>query len=105
MRSAIVAISIVGLLASTASAAGIEDFTKACTSSSNLGPEICTCTGENAQKDLSGEGFDFLVATLAEDQATVDALRPKLGMQELMKASLYMTKGPAKCAAAAAPAE
>ncbi len=105
MRTAIAAISIVGLLASTAGAAGIEEFNKACTSSTNLGPEICACTGKNAQTDLSGDGFDFLVATLAGEQATVDALRRKLGMQELMKASLYMTKGPSKCAAAAAPAE
>lgn len=87
----------------TAFAADVDDFVAACTKSTNLTTELCRCTGENARKDLTADGFDYLVASLAGDQDTIDATRPKLGMEELMKSSLYMTKGTSKCAAQAAP--
>ena len=88
-----------------AAASDIDDFVKACNGATNLGEKVCRCTGENAQKDLSADGFDFLVASLAKDDATTSDLRGKLGMQDLMQASLYMTKGPARCAGAGAQAD
>lgn len=105
MRSLIFAAIALTFSPAASVAADLADFVTACTKSTNLGDAICRCTGENASKDLTSDGFDFLVATLAQDQATVDAVRPKLGIEETMKASLYMTKGPAKCAKAGAPKE
>ena len=86
-------------------ASDVEDFVKACNGATNLGEDVCRCTGENAQKDLSADGFDFLVASLAKDDATTSTLRGRLGMQDLMQASMYMTKGPARCAGAGAQAD
>jgi len=93
------------IAAPAAFAADVDAFVAACTSSSNLDEEKCRCTGDNARKDLTADGFDYLVALLNNDKATIDAKRPGLGMEEQMKATLYMTKGPAKCAAAAATKE
>jgi len=105
MRFFVTAALVLACSLAPAYSADVADFVTACTHSSNLDESMCNCVGENAKTDLGPEGFDYLVATLAKDKSTADALRPKLGMERLMKASLYMTKGPAKCAAAAAPKE
>lgn len=84
--------------ASTAWAGEVDDFVAACGKSTNLEPNICQCTGEKAKADLSADGYAFLVASLNEDTAKTEELRGKLPLPELMKASMFMTKGPAACA-------
>jgi hypothetical protein len=79
----------------------LAGFSKACVSSTNLSQAVCDCTAKKAQKELSPNGFDFVVASMGEDKDLTAELRGKLKMQEAMTAGTYMTRGPAACAGAA----
>ncbi len=84
--------------AGTASDPGIDRFVQACLASSNLPQPICECTAKKAKDQLSPNGFAFLTASLAKEDAKVDELRGKLSVQEAMAAGTFMARGPVDCA-------
>ncbi len=90
---------MVALLGFAQSAPGTEEgFTEACVASSNLEPLICACCARKARARLSPLAFQFLIATLQDNQAAVDELRPKLSVPESMQAGMFMVKTPGECA-------
>jgi hypothetical protein len=87
------------LLGITYPALGTEEkFTEACVASSNLEPHICACCAQKARARLSPLAFQFLIATLQDNQAAVDEMRPKLSVSESMQAGMFMVKTPGECA-------
>ena len=74
------------------------DFTKACTASSNLSAAICECSAAKARSELTPDGFSLLVATLEGNEPAAAKLRSKLPIDQVMKAGMFMTRGPAACA-------
>lgn len=89
--------------ADSAHVADVQAFTDACLETSNMSEQICRCAADKAKEDLSETGFNFLLATLQEDQARTEQLRGELSMQEAMQAGMFLTKVPAKCGAENAP--
>ena len=76
----------------------VEEFTKACIASSNLERAICECCGRKAKARLSPLAFEFLIATLQENETRIEELRPKLSVQEAMEAGMFMVGTPGECA-------
>jgi len=76
----------------------VEQFTEGCLTSSNLERPICECCGRKAKARLSPLAFEFLVATLQENKAKVEELRPKLSMDDAMQAGMFMVNTPSECA-------
>ena len=76
-----------------------QTFIAACLSSTNMGQALCTCVAEKAESELSRNGYDFLVATLRDDDAAADRLRSQLTIQEATEAATFLTRGPRDCAA------
>ena len=83
--------------------ADAEDFVQACLSSSNLAQPICECCAKKAQAELSTDGFQFLVASLQDNEQKTTQLRSKLPFTEALKAGMFMVNAPARCAAEQAP--
>jgi len=79
-------------------AATLTNFVDACLSFSNLGRPICECAGNDAQTQLSPKGFEFLVASLNQDEEKTTRLRSELPVPEMMAAGMFMANGPTKCA-------
>jgi len=86
------------LPASGALAATITDFMNACTAAGDLDGPTCKCCAEKAKAELSPMGFDFLVATLANDGVATERLRHELATPEVIEASTFMLHAPAQCA-------
>lgn len=82
---------------SPAHAANPADFVAACLSSTNFEESMCECMAEKAQKRLSPKGFDFLVASMQEDDAATANLRAELSFSELMASGTFMANTPAEC--------
>lgn len=82
-----------------------DALVKACLETTNMGETLCKCTSDKANQELSEDGYAFLVASLTQNESETERLRSKLTLEELMKAGLFMTKGPADCAAEAAGIE
>ncbi len=72
-------------------------FVEACLSSSNIDRPICECTAQKAKRELSPKGFDFVVATLRQDDRRTATLRTEMTIQEMTQAGTFMTRGPAQC--------
>lgn len=77
-------------------------FTELCGSTTNMSPEVCRCLGDKAEADLSPLAREFLVASLAKEEARVTELRGRLTVEETMKAGMFMVNGPRACGGAAA---
>lgn len=77
------------------------DFIGACVASSNLPEAVCACSAAKARSELSPDGFSLLVATLEGDEAAAAKLRSNLPMDQIVKASTFMVRGPAACAGGA----
>jgi hypothetical protein len=97
MSSAIRAwsLSVVVFLAGACGPGGsafTEDFTTACTTSSNMGRAICSCMAEKAQNELNADERAFVLAVLQEDDAAAERVRGKLGFEGGMRAGMFMTK-------------
>lgn len=92
--------SIVGLslLSSASWGAEVADYVKVCRAELDHSEQLCECTGKKAKAELSPGGFDLLIAMLAGDDATSERLRGELPVPDVMKASMFMTRGPAACA-------
>lgn len=94
-------VALLGLLlmsSNAASAATIADFIAACLSWSNLKEPICECMAEKAQKRLSPDGFNFVVASMRKNDAETSRLRSKLSFGDLMATGTFMANGPGECA-------
>lgn len=76
----------------------VARFTKACTSTSNMGEELCECAAKKAKADLNETEFAFLLATLEEDEEETERLRGEMGPMEAMKAGMFLVNAPAACA-------
>jgi len=79
------------------------DFVKVCQTSSNLSKDICDCSAKKAKADLSPGGFAHLVATVEGNPEKAEATRAGLPLDQIMKSSTFMVRGPAACAKEAAP--
>jgi hypothetical protein len=79
-------------------AATLADFESACLSSTNFEESLCECLAEKAQKRLSPKSFDFLVASMQEDEAAAARLRGELSFSELLASGTFMANTPAECA-------
>lgn len=90
--------AIVLLSASGALAANVIDFMNACTAGGDLDGPTCKCCAEKAKAELSPAGFDYLVATLANDGVATERLRHELAAPEVIEASTFMLHAPAQCA-------
>ena len=75
-----------------------QEFTDACTSSSNLGEAVCECLANQAQEDLSDKGIEFLIAGMSGDMDRTEELRGELDVDEAMAAGMFMVHAPASCA-------
>jgi len=95
---ALVILSVLMAFAAPALAT-VEEFIEACLASSNLPPPICECCAVNARERLSPLAFEFLTATLQENEGKVEALRPELSPEEATQAGMFMAKTPGECAA------
>ena len=73
-------------------------FIEACTSSSNMGEEICDCVADLAQEELSDSGFNFLVASMQGDTAASQQMVGEMTVEEATAAGLFMLSAPANCA-------
>lgn len=100
---------LAGLVCAAAAIAGCQKtgadagrFTDLCGSTTNMSPEVCRCLGEKAETELSPRAREFLVASLAKQEARVTELRGKLTVEEAMKAGMFMVNGPRACGGAAA---
>lgn len=69
-----------------------QEFATACADASSLNEEICECLGNRAQEQLSDDAQQFLLATLAGDEETIEKLRGELGPAEAIEAGLFMTE-------------
>jgi len=81
-----------------ATAATPADFVAACLSSTNFEESMCECMADKAQRRLSPKGFDFLVASMQEDEAATSSLRAELSFSELLACGTFMANTPAECA-------
>lgn len=93
-----IAASVFALGACGGGGSTVGDFVEACLSSSNLPRPICECAAKKASKELSRDGFAFLVASLKRDEAKTTALRSKLEVSEMMATGMFMARAPAQCA-------
>jgi len=92
--------SAVLLLAACGGDGGIHDeLVQQCDKQLNVGTEMCECIADKADEDLTPEGRKFVLASLQDDKAGADAIRPTLGFEELVKAGMFMVNAPAQCAA------
>ena len=89
-------------LATLASCTGTSDFVAACIASTNMEKPMCECAGEKAKAELTPDGYALLLAILKKDEAAISGLREKVGMQESIKASVFMLQAPVRCAIAKA---
>lgn len=74
-------------------------FFDACTSSTNMGVEICECTAELARERLTDDGMAFVVASMLGDSERAQVLAGQLTVEEATQAGLFLVSGPAECAA------
>jgi hypothetical protein len=68
-------------------------FVDACSNSVNWSQAMCACMAKKAEKELSGAGREFLLASLAGDEAKTEALRGRLSVQEALEVGTFMLKG------------
>jgi|GEM_PF-1622045 len=76
----------------------VARFTKACTTTSNMGDQLCECAAKKAKADLNETEFAFLLATLEENEDETKRLRGELSPMEAMKAGMFLVNAPAACA-------
>lgn len=88
----------VGACGGGGSAGEIAAFVAGCTKISNLDQPICQCAAELAEKELTPKAFQFLVATMQQDQERMEELRSELEIQEATQAGMFMVSAPARCA-------
>lgn len=75
----------------------INAFVKACDSSYNLGSSICKCLAKKADERLTPIGFEFLVASMNNDDEETAKLRSKLGISESMEVGMFMVNTSQEC--------
>ncbi len=86
-------------LAVTAAAGSLETLEEECHTQLNLGPGGCACIAARAE-ELLNENQQALVASMVtEDQATSDALRGQMTVDEMTGAANFMMSAPQVCAA------
>lgn len=88
----------VAAMASMAGATTTEEVKQACLSASNLDEPVCRCVAEKSGQQLSAQGREFVVESLAGDDQRTAQLREKMAFEELMAAGMFMTDAPADCA-------
>lgn len=86
------------IASSYAQAATVQDYVDACTKNTTMDKALCECVANDGRKQLSGKGFDFLVATMQKDQGKSGTLMRQLDQSELMAATMLAMKGPTDCA-------
>jgi hypothetical protein len=67
------------------------EFTQACGEFSNLEPELCSCMAGKAQNELSEDERNFLLASIRDDEAETERLRPQLSLDGAMRVGMFMT--------------
>ncbi|MGP1283413.1 MAG: hypothetical protein ACTS1X_10590 [Parasphingopyxis sp.] len=77
-------------------APGPGDFAAACNAQGNLSADICDCLDEQAQ-GLSPETHAFVIATIAEDEAEAQRLRPDLDEAQALAAGQFISRGIQEC--------
>ena len=70
---------------------------RACETTSNLGPEICSCVARKAKAELSEDAFAFLAASMAGEAEAAAALQGRLTPTDGLEAGLFMTRAPQEC--------
>ncbi len=94
--------AMVSALAVQSCGAGGSDaadrLAEACMASTNMGRSMCECVANRAEEDLSDNAFEFVIASLNEDEDRAEQLRGELDMTELAQAGMFMTQAPAHCA-------
>lgn len=86
------AIPVLLLATACAGAGGFQaEFVDACTSSTNMDEAVCECMAEKAETDLSEDEREFVLAALDEDEERTEELRTELGVDDAMRAGMFMT--------------
>ena len=82
--------------AALADAGALQTLGAECAAQLNLPPPACDCIVDKAAA-LNDNQQAFLAASVTKDQATADALRGQMTVQELTEAGMFMTTSPQAC--------
>ncbi len=65
-----------------------------------MGEAICSCTANLAKHELSPVSFEFVVASLNQDEAKTKKLKNEMPIEDIMAAGMFMVNAPGRCAKA-----
>ena len=77
----------------------------ACMKDSDMTEAQCSCIADRAEKDLSKDAQEMLVAEMEENRERVEELSKQMTMQDAASVGTFMMNTTAQCAMGQAPAE
>ncbi|MEL6610848.1 MAG: hypothetical protein AAFQ53_02040 [Bacteroidota bacterium] len=80
-----------------------DRFVEACLDALNWDEALCTCADDLARAELTDTAYDFVVATLQDNEAETARIRPELSFEEATSAGLFMVRAGSECGRAEAP--
>lgn len=83
---------------SSGSGASSDDFVEACLEASNNTPGMCQCLSEKSEDDLTGNGREFLIASMLNQEGRVMELRGQMSIEEMSQAGMFLVNASVECA-------
>ena len=77
----------------------------ACMKDSDMTEAQCSCVADRAEKDLSKDAQEMLVAEMEENRERVDELSRQMSMQDAASVGTFLMNTTAQCAMGQTPAE